>query len=947
MTVRKNIYLLLLTILLAWFGGIGSVRAQVSQSGENAYVKYLCGSQGFNIQFKYNGTWQKTTYNDQGYRTLIKIGDGDSVQINSSNFAFGTPYEVDGKVTVSIEASIDPARPWSVNITYTIQNLTSSDLKIKLGSCADTQVGNDDSADIERVGHNAIMMTAVNGTNAGAKYGITAGEEPFTTLWYGYYSLAQSRVFTDNGGVSGEGVYEGTSKDSGLAWSWTFDLAGNATKVITCGGLAPAIKMGGYRYGDTPSTPSITIEGDPTVTYYYNNSDSNTGGTAWSTVTSTSLAPGTYYMYAHVVPGGSEPEYNTPTTPFRVARATPQGSDFAYTAPSNLVYDGTQKSATVTTNLSGVKTGMGTITVVRYFQGSTELSSAPTNAGTYTVKIDVAQGDNYNAATDITADNWTFTIYKRPIETTTITVADIGYDALAHNTINQLTVKYGNFTIPNSNYTVEPASITEAGIYTLTIVGTSNLFGSTKKELRVTKDIATYSSDIRISASNVQITPIPTQIYDGTYAAQPTFYIFDNDKLLTPTNDYTFNYGDNNTEGTNTGTVTIYGAGVYSGSTTLTFDIVNEYFTEDNIAYHATSSKTVSVGTKTHTAAIETTTTGITIPASVTHVAIPFQVTGVENGAFTGCSSLRYIDLNSITGYTPSTLERTIAASPFYGVPKQALVYLNGTSIKGENYVYKVGDADYRCQTFKIYDDISGSQTAFSETNGYEWKLENRHSFTAYTVENTRQLTAGKHYTVCLPYDLPLPSTLKAYIMDGTNTANTLIGFAEVTGTLTAYKPYVIIPSTSGQPLGTTNVEVSVFTETDDDAKTLGAVTAGIFTFYGTMRYMDGTDATGLYIMQYNNGNPTWMQIAAGSGFNQSNKACILPMRAYIKNTASAAPPYINASFTDASGTTTTVNQLHLDKDDAEEKMCDLSGRQVKTPRKGNLYIINHRIVRK
>lgn len=43
----------------------------------------------------------------------------------------------------------------------------------------------------------------------------------------------------------------------------------------------------------------------------------------------------------------------------------------------------------------------------------------------------------------------------------------------------------------------------------------------------------------------------------------------------------------------------------------------------------------------------------------------------------------------------------------------------------------------------------------------------------------------------------------------------------------------------------------------------------------------------------------------------------------------------------------TTVNQLHLDKDDAEEKMYDLSGRQVKTPRKGNLYIINHRIVRK
>jgi|GEM_PF-3975664 len=172
--------------------------------------------------------------------------------------------------------------------------------------------------------------------------------------------------------------------------------------------------------------------------------------------------------------------------------------------------------------------------------------------------------------------------------------------------------------------------------------------------------------------------------------------------------------------------------------------------------------------------------------------------------------------------------------------------------------------------------------------------------------------------------------------MDGTNTANTLIGFAEVTGTLTAYEPYVIIPATSGQPLGTTNVEVPVFTETDDNAKVLGAVNASNFTFYGTMRYMDGTDATGLYIMQYNNGNPTWMQIEAGSGFNQSNKACVLPMRAYIKSSSTSPAPSMSMSFSNADGTT-DIRDVPLDEDDAPI-FYDILGRRIQRPGKG-IYI--------
>ena len=353
MTVRKSINLLLLTILLAWFGEIGNLWADNpegvygnAQEGYNSYVKYRCGDHGFDIQFKLTGTgdWLNTTYVAGGYYTKLQVNDGSTKSLYSS-FAYGTPYTVDG-IAVSIEASIADATTKAVTIQYNIENTNDYDVTLKIGSHADTQVGNDDNAAIARVGNNTIMMTA----SGGAMYGITAGTEEFTTLWYGHYRDAESNVFNDNGGV-----YQGSSSDSGLAWSWTINLPAHGTKIIAFGGLASqkgAVSMSGYRYGETPSTPTVSgLEGSPTVTYYYNTTDTNTGGTAWSGVTGTTLAPAKYYMYAEIGATSTTEAMTTPTTPFTVSKGIPQASDFAYTAPSALVYDGTQKTATVTTNL--------------------------------------------------------------------------------------------------------------------------------------------------------------------------------------------------------------------------------------------------------------------------------------------------------------------------------------------------------------------------------------------------------------------------------------------------------------------------------------------------------------------------------------------------------------------------------------------------------------------
>ena len=71
---------------------------------------------------------------------------------------------------------------------------------------------------------------------------------------------------------------------------------------------------------------------------------------------------------------------------------------FQFTTPENLIYDGQKKSASIT----GIAEGLGDITLNYYDSKGNKLSDAPVNAGTYTVKIDMAEGTVYGKETDLT-----------------------------------------------------------------------------------------------------------------------------------------------------------------------------------------------------------------------------------------------------------------------------------------------------------------------------------------------------------------------------------------------------------------------------------------------------------------------------------------------------------------------------------------------------------------
>lgn len=107
------------------------------------------------------------------------------------------------------------------------------------------------------------------------------------------------------------------------------------------------------------------------------------------------------------------PGYTLSNQTYKVLdKKTPQLSDFDVELPTNVAYDGAAHAATASA-ASGV-TGMGAVTV-RYTKGDVTSTTAPVDAGTYQVTLDVAAGSSYEAGS-VDAD--TFTIAQRELDGT-------------------------------------------------------------------------------------------------------------------------------------------------------------------------------------------------------------------------------------------------------------------------------------------------------------------------------------------------------------------------------------------------------------------------------------------------------------------------------------------------------------------------------------------------
>ena len=536
----------------------------------------------------------------------------------------------------------------------------------------------------------------------------------------------------------------------------------------------------------------------------------------------------------------------------------------------------------------------------------------------------------------------------------------IGDIAGANNLYLYMKVKNAGYRYPltvddaqnkyDYTYTVIPSPMIDPGEYKVLFTGRGNFTGMREVKINVLKDISL------IDDSNIEI---PVQILgSATQEILPSniqdMVVRDGSKVLEQGVHYTLTFKDY--QGTDITSITQQGKYTavmtgkepyYSGVKTKDFIVVNEYYkynapeTGEEFVVHITSGKdlTATVGAKTG-AAIDVASTSMTVKSAVVvdvqvpnqQVTVTFTINGIDNGAFSGANNLHWLDITALEGYTPATLDRSTDRGPFAKVPKQTLVFLDGTTATGENYIYKFTATDFRCDVLKIYDDVSGVQTSFTEQDGYKWGFENPYEFKANTVTNTRQLNSGNGYTIYLPYALPTPTGIDAYTL--TASKNDRLGFLPVAAsTLEALTPYVLLANASGQLLSTTNATVKKTVGVAITEVTSSAVSGqNTYTMYGNLDYNDGIE--GAYIMQ---GGNVWKPIQTLGSEGQG--ACILPMRAYIVVGGTAPAPALQSVFGMPGATDMDIFD-HVGIDVEDGQYYDLQGRPVETPTRG-VYVRN------
>ena len=287
---------------------------------------------------------------------------------------------------------------------------------------------------------------------------------------------------------------------------------------------------------------------------------------------------------------------------------------------------------------------------------------------------------------------------------------------------------------------------------------------------------------------------------------------------------------------------------------------------------------------------------------ALTSVTVPSNVTNIGDGAFSGCTNLEYLDLSAAN--IPN-----ISANAISGLSDETVVVLpeamsatNAQTLSeaSTNIVYKDG-SEYKSANVKLTDGEKYNAPA-SIISIKVAKVNYPRSFSNDDVV----------YSICLPYDQPIPTGMKAYELEEFNSNNLV--FKQVSS-IEAMKPYLIKTSTSVDGLSAQIVTMSLGGNTTDTEDVAG------YDFCGSLKRIPNSEANGCLILQ---SDKSWHPVGAKD---------IPANRAYLKQKSTNAARIVGTIFVDDFTGITTIDL------DGTESYYDLQGRRISKPTKAGIYV--------
>ena len=387
-----------------------------------------------------------------GVYTISSAGDhkficsqetGNRIVVDGANISAKDKINI-YLINVSINTSVDSALRIKGNVeaAVTIHLTGTNSLITKDNVCAGLQKDNKAQLIIKTNNSDAtagiLNARSIDGDGAGIGGGYQ-GSGSCSNIIIDSCSVIASSTY--GAGIGGSKQCAGSditinnasvnaSSTGGAGIGGGYGYGGSCENITINGGSVKASSVSGSPKNDQDEVYCCTI----------NNPDSlkvKVDGSPWTPVNHTNVEPNNTNLYAwlteaeHIITVGTEErKYSFNNKQFSRIKTDPTADQFVFTQPNFTYNKDNPVDISKCIKWKDDVTGHGEITQVTYFKedGISPINS-PTDAGTYTFKINVEEGEYYSSATYISAPEWKFIISKAqaPSNKPTITTIPVSW----------------------------------------------------------------------------------------------------------------------------------------------------------------------------------------------------------------------------------------------------------------------------------------------------------------------------------------------------------------------------------------------------------------------------------------------------------------------------------------------------------------------------------------